>query len=298
MLAVARRPGDWLLRWHPPSGRTQWRWTGEDRRFNGHLVASDDGTTLWTTETDLDTAQGRIGVREAKSLEAIDEWSTHGMDPHQLLVLPQAVGPLPCGTLMVANGGIPTLPETGRSKRAIGRMDSSLVALHPGTGALLGRWRLRDPHLSLRHLAFDPTSGMLGIALQAEHPDKAARAVAPVLAVWNGAALRVADDQPPLAGYGGDIAALPAVAGGGFAVACPRVHALALFEPQALWRGALTHPEACALAVAGRRWWLAGGSGRAGLLRGHDIAAIGTPMLGTGETATLGFDNHWVWVAG
>lgn len=298
MLAVARRPGDWLLRWHPAQGRTQWHWIGEDRRFNGHVIASADGATIWTTETDLDTAQGRIGMRAADSLEKVGEWATHGMDPHQLLTLPQAVGDLPSGTLMVANGGIPTLPETGRSKRELGRMDASLVALHPGTGALLGQWRLRDPYLSMRHLAFDPSSGTLGIALQAEHPDRGARAAAPVLAVWNGLALRVAEDQPPLAGYGGDLVALPAGDDGGFAVSCPRAHALALFDPQARWRGARAHPEACALAVAGRRWWLAGGSGRVALHRGHDNEVVGPPLSGTGKITQFNIDNHWAWVAG
>jgi hypothetical protein len=64
VLAVARRPGDWLLRWQPRTGKTLWHWIGEDRRFNGHVIASSDGGTLWTTETDLDSAQGRLGVRQ------------------------------------------------------------------------------------------------------------------------------------------------------------------------------------------------------------------------------------------
>ena len=49
-------------------------------------------------------------------------------------------------------------------------MDASLVALHPGNGELLGQWRLADPYLSMRHLAWDARHQRLGIALQAEHP--------------------------------------------------------------------------------------------------------------------------------
>lgn len=285
VLAVARRPGDWLLRWHPASGRTQWHWIGEDRRFNGHVIALGRGGTLCTTETDLESAQGRIGVRDAASLEKSAEWATHGMDPHQLLALPRAVGCFPAGTLVVANGGIPTLPETGRSKRAPDRMDASLVALHPVTGALLGQWRLDDPYLSIRHLAFDPLSGTLGIALQAEHPDAGAKAAAPVLAVWNGQSLRTADNQPALAGYGGDICARP---GGGFAVSCPRVNRLALFDARGAWQAAQMHREACALARQGERWWLGGSP---------------TVLTGSGETEPLAMagsgvpslqiDNHW-----
>jgi hypothetical protein len=296
VLAVARRPGDWLLRWHPACGRTQWHWIDGDRRFNGHVIASADGATLWTTETDLDTAQGLLGVRDAKSLEKTGEWATHGMDPHQLLALPQALGELPAGTLMVANGGIPTLPETGRSKRALGRMDASLVALHPDNGALLGQWRLNDPHLSIRHLAWDPLSRTLGIALQAEHPDKAAQQVAPVLAVWDGHTLRTAEGQPALAGYGGDICALPR---GGFAVSCPRVNRLALFKPQGAWQGALEHTDAYALTANPDHWWLASSRGQAGLLHGGtNGAAPLRPQASDRNAQALQIDNHWALMAG
>lgn len=291
VLAVARRPGDWLLRWHPRSGRTQWHWMGEDRRLNGHVIASVDGATLWTTETDLDTAQGRIGVRDARSLEKNAEWPTHGMDPHQLLALPQAVGEFPAGTLMVANGGIPTLPETGRSKRALGRMEASLVALHPGTGALLGQWKLEDPFLSIRHLAVDRVTGTLGIALQAEHPTPDAKAMAPVLAVWDGRSLRAAEGQPAVAGYGGDICALPASAGGGFAVSCPRANRLALFDAHGTWKRFVGHPDAYALASRGDHWWL-GGSPTVLAGRGSDDPGVVRPAQKTTRPPQL--DNHWV----
>lgn len=289
VLAVARRPGDWLLRWHPVSGSAQWHWIGEDRRFNGHVIVLDRGAALWTTETDLDTAQGCIGVRDPRSLEKIAEWASHGMDPHQLLALPQAVGELPAGTLMVANGGIPTLPETGRSKHALGRMDASLVALDPGSGELLGQWRLADPFLSIRHLAFDPASGTLGIALQAEHPDPAAKAAAPVLAVWDGRTLRAAESQPPVAGYGGDIAALPEACGG-FAVSCPRVNQLALFDARGVWRGALAQREAYALATRGDRWWLSGAPTL--LTRQGGAAPVALPHAASATAPQI--DNHWV----
>ena len=299
VLAVARRPGDWLLRWRPGQAKAQWHWIDGDRRFNGHVITSADGATLWTTETDLDTAQGRLGVRDAASLDKTGEWATHGMDPHQLLALPQAVGGLPAGTLMVANGGIPTLPETGRSKRELGRMDASLVALHPASGELLGQWRLDDPHLSIRHLAWDPVSNTLGIALQAEHPDQAAHQTAPVLAVWDGRTLRAAAGQPALAGYGGDICALPQTAGGGFAVSCPRVNRLALFDARGAWRGAIEHVEAYALASDREQWWLASSRGQVGLLHGGtDGAEPSRSRAPDRDTLVLQIENHWVLMAG
>jgi hypothetical protein len=284
VLAVARRPGDWLLRWSPRTGRTQWQWVEDERRFNGHVIASADHRRLWTTETELEDAQGLLGLRDARSLEKTAEWPTHGRDPHQLMALPRAVGDAPAGALVVANGGIPTLPETGRAKLRLGEMDASLVLLDERSGALLGQWRLPDRHLSIRHLAFDATSGRLGIALQAEHPDAQARAQAPVLAVWDGRLLWAATGQPALAGYGGDIVALP---GGGFAVSCPRADTVALYDAQGAWRENRPFTGAYALARHGSNWWVAGTPQVRHWPAGELLAAPATD-------ATLQWDNHWV----
>ena len=281
VLAVARRPGDWLLRWHPVSGQTSWHWIEDDRRFNGHAVTSADGRKVWTTETDLETAQGLLAVRDATTLEKTAEWPTQGMDPHELLVLPQRVGEIPAGSLIVANGGIPTLPETGRSKRELGRMDASLVALDARDGGLLGQWRLPDPHLSIRHLAWDAAAGTVGIALQAEHPDARARQRAPVFAAWGGQGLQAAMEQPPLQGYGGDICALP---GGGFVVSCPRANTLALFNTSARWVRNQTHEGAYALARHDSQWWASGTDSVWCAPEGEQAHAAGAPVQ---------FDNHW-----
>ncbi|MDR7153159.1 hypothetical protein J2W49_005139 [Hydrogenophaga palleronii] len=281
VLAVARRPGDWLLRWHPVSGQTLWHWIEDDRRFNGHAAASADGRRVWTSETDLETAQGQLAVRDGTTLAKTTEWPTQGMDPHELLVLPQRVGAIPAGSLIVANGGIPTLPETGRSKRELGRMDASLVALDARDGGLLGQWRLPDPHLSIRHLAWDTASGTVGIALQAEHPDAGTRQRAPVFAAWDGQRLQAAIGQPALQGYGGDICALP---GGGFVVSCPRANNLALFTASARWVRNQTHEGASALARHDRHWWASG-------TESLWCAPEGVRAHSAG--ASVQFDNHW-----
>jgi hypothetical protein len=313
-LAVARRPGDWLLRWRPQGdaprsteqGATQWLWVEDDRRFNGHVIASTEraqegrpGRTLWTTETELEDGQGLLGVRDAATLEKRAEWSTHGRDPHQLLALPRAVGRFAAGTLMVANGGIPTLPETGRAKLLDPRlqqqrMDASLVALHPGTGKLLGQWRLPDPYLSIRHLAFDAHTGRLGLALQAEHPDVQDRQAAPVLAVWDGKTLRTAEAQPALHGYGGDIVALPPAMSGGFAVSCARADALALFDAGGRWRETLLYPGAYALAGRANQVLLGGEPDILRMVGPGPHPPTESLRRGQAGLSDWHWDNHWV----
>ncbi|WP_036236917.1 DUF1513 domain-containing protein, partial [Methylibium sp. T29-B] len=174
-----RRPGDWLVRWQPDGRRSpQWQWAEPGRAFNGHVIAGAGGTRLYTTETDLETGSAWIGVRDARSLEKLDEWPTHGIDAHELLLDDDDTGGHDAPSLWVANGGVPTRPETGRQKLNLDRMDSSLVRLDARSGALRGQWRLDDRRLSLRHMAWrdTPAAGartqrVLGIALQAEHDD-------------------------------------------------------------------------------------------------------------------------------
>ncbi|WP_411886461.1 DUF1513 domain-containing protein [Polaromonas sp. YR568] len=292
LLAVARRPGDWLLRWKPDASgggkAIAWGWIEPDRAFNGHVVASRDGKLLYTTETNLETGEGLIGLRDAATLEKTGEWTTHGMDPHELLLDSD-------GSLMVANGGIPALPETGRLKIHMDRMDASLVRLDTHSGALLGQWRVADKRLSLRHIAWgEPASGgtqgrrLLGIALQAEHDDAATKAAAPVLAVFDGQRLQTHAAGPGqlLAGYGGDIAHVA----GGFAVSCPRANGVALWRADGRWTGFLPLQEACALAAApapggGPSLWAAGRL--AALTQDSRGATRASPLT------DLRLDNHW-----
>jgi hypothetical protein len=196
VLAVARRPGDWLVRWHPGrSAAPQWLWQAADERFadrtfNGHMLPSPDGKHLYTTETDVETGASLVGVRDARTLHKLAEWPTHGVDAHELIWDHHSAGSTGLASLIVANGGVPTAPETGRAKRDMHRMDSSLVRLDAATGDLLGQWRLDDPRLSLRHLAWNRAASVLGIALQAEHDEPALRHAAPVYARFDGQTLR------------------------------------------------------------------------------------------------------------
>ncbi len=273
LVVVARRPGDWLMHWPGPGHAPRWHWADALRTFNGHLVLDPAGRRIYTTETDVESGESCVGVRELRSLDVLDVWSTHGIDAHELAW----DGSTP-GRLLVANGGIPTRPETGRAKLELERMDPSLAALDAQDGRLAGQWRLDDKRLSLRHITWHAGSRTTGLALQAEHDDPAERANAPMLALFDGRALRVADAEPdrPLAGYGGDIAALP----DGFVVSCTRANGVARYAADGAWRGFIPVDESCALETRGGQLWAGG----------HPLAEA---PEGTLDTGGLRLDNHW-----
>lgn len=273
LLVVARRPGEWLLRWRAGSA-PQWLWSEPERRLCGHVIALHGA--LYTTEADTDSGAGRVLRRDARSLEPVADWASHGIDPHQLLADAD-------GTLLVANGGVPTRPESGRLKIGLERMDPSLVRLDARSGALLGQWRLPDPRLSIRHLARH-ADGRIGIALQSEHDDQAVRRAAPLLALFDGQALRSIEQPQTLAGYAGDIAATPE----GFALAATRAGGVARWTSAGQWVGFTPLPEACPLAMDGDALW-AGGHARA--LR--DATAVRPQPL----AAAMRLDNHWLLAA-
>lgn len=288
LLAVARRPGDWLMRWDRDGRVRALAWIEPNRAYNGHVIADASGDTLYTSETDLDSGAGLVGVRDARTLEKRAEWPTQGRDPHMLLWDEHAA---PFTRLVVANGGIEIRPETGRMKLGLDRMDSSLVRLDAARGELQGLWQLADARLSLRHLAWHGhgAEAVLGIAMQAEHADAALRAAAPVLARFDGQALQPAA-SPPLAGYGGDIAATDR----GFVIGCPRAQGIAQWQADGQWQGIAPLQEACAVAIDASHALWAGGRPEAQRSqspisdgREHDRSQVGLP---TG----LQLDNHWL----
>ncbi|HET7865213.1 MAG TPA: DUF1513 domain-containing protein, partial [Burkholderiaceae bacterium] len=196
------------------------------------------------------------------------------------------------GGLIVANGGVTLLPETGRLKRQLDTMDSSIVRLDAQAGHLTGQWRLADRRLSLRHLAWGPRGAgerQLGVALQAEHQDPAERAAAPVLAVFDGRTLQTCLNGGSLAGYGGDIVGTPT----GFAVSCPRADAVATWHADGRWDTQHPQAKACALLMAGERALWSGGANAVA----WGDAQTGPHTLSLPQQPPLQLDNHWALLA-
>lgn len=282
LLAVALRPGRWLLRLAPDGGVRERIDIADEalpRRFGGHVIASADGSRLYTTETDTHSGRGRIGVRDARTLMKLDDWDSHGVEPHQLLLDRE-------GHVVLANGGIWRDRDDRKIQRD--RMEASLVRVHGGSGALLGQWRLADPRLSVRHLAWDDT-GLLGVALQAEHDRPDDQAAAPALAVWDGRTLQTV---PGGDGYAGDVTGVPAAGGGGFVISNA-------FRDTAWWWSPAAPGRLTAVAQLQRAYALSTGSGvliaaGRGLARWHPQEA--PAMLPW--PAPMALDNHMVVLRG
>ena len=161
-VAFARRPGTYAMVLDCRTGRNNVRLVAPDgRHFFGHGTFSGDGALLFTTENDYDAAAGVVGVWDARNqYTRIGEFSSGGVGPHDVKLMPDGQ------TLVVANGGIETHPETGRTKLNLPTMRSNLSYLTLD-GTVVDQMHLPAEHQrnSIRHLAVSET-GDVAFAMQ------------------------------------------------------------------------------------------------------------------------------------
>ncbi len=163
-VAFARRPGLFAIVVDCVSGR---RKAGLDaptnRHFNGHGIFSGDGDILFTTENDYEAARGVVGIWATRGgYSRIGEFHSGGVGPHDIKLLPNEE------TLVIANGGIETHPETGRIKLNVPFMQPNLTYLS-FDGEVRDKIEL-EPALnrnSIRHLAVS-RNGTVAFAMQWE----------------------------------------------------------------------------------------------------------------------------------
>ncbi len=148
-VAFARRPGTFALVIDCATGQQKAVLASpEGRHFYGHGTFSSDGQLLFTTENDYEAGRGRIGVWDAQSgYRRIDEWDSGGIGPHDIKRLP--------GTdiLVLANGGIDTHPDTGRTKLNIPTMAPNLAFVEDGNMVEMATLTEQMHKNSIRHLA-------------------------------------------------------------------------------------------------------------------------------------------------
>ena len=123
-----------------------------DRHFFGHGVFARDGRLLYATENDFATGMGVVGIYDVTAgYRRIGELPSGGVGPHELLLHPDGQ------SLVIANGGFRTHPDTGREMLDLDSMASSLVRVSIAHGEVIETASLPAELklLSLRHLTFD-----------------------------------------------------------------------------------------------------------------------------------------------
>ncbi|MEM8536593.1 MAG: DUF1513 domain-containing protein [Pseudomonadota bacterium] len=243
-VAFARRPGRFALVIDCVTGHQTARLdTPEGYHFCGHGAFSGDGALLFTTENDFAAARGMIGVWDAEhGFTRLGAFPSGGVGPHEMRIMPDGQ------TLVVANGGIETHPDTGRTKLNIPEMRPNLTYLRQDGSLIEQHEPPREWHkASIRHLSVRP-DGLVGIACQWEG-DLAE--VPPLLATHRlGQALRFHAGQRELErrlqGYAGSIA----FSGDGSALAItgPRGGLAAVFMASGKPPRELPHPDICGVA--------------------------------------------------
>ncbi|KQS65370.1 hypothetical protein ASG39_09020 [Rhizobium sp. Leaf371] len=174
-VAFARRPGtfamilDTAVRDEPVVITAS-----EGRHFFGHGCFSADGRLLYATENDFAGNRGMIGFYDGTDgYRRMGEFPTYGIGPHDMTLSPDG------RLLVVANGGIETHPDFGRTKLNLDHMEPSLVLIETATGRLVER-HVMPPHLrqlSTRHVDID-AGGRIWFACQYEGPRNARPPVA------------------------------------------------------------------------------------------------------------------------
>ncbi len=148
---AARRPGYFFLVFDKYTGQIHRHLnSAEDRHSYGHVLFSKEGRWLYSSENDFDHARGVISVRDSHNgYEVINEFPSYGIGPHEMVMLSDN------RTLVVANGGILTHPDTGRTRLNLDTMSPSLAYIDTQSGELVELVQLeaRFHQNSIRHLA-------------------------------------------------------------------------------------------------------------------------------------------------
>ncbi|MFK7794797.1 MAG: DUF1513 domain-containing protein [Gammaproteobacteria bacterium] len=161
----ARRPGNyvWIVDLNTQQVSNKISATNQ-RHFYGHGVFTNDGSLLLCSENAYESGNGVIGVYDVRdNYVRMGEFPSFGIGPHEIQLLSDGK------TLVVANGGIQTHPDSPRIKLNLESMRPNLAYVDITNGQLLHRHELNTEfnQLSIRHIdiAADDT---VAIAMQSQ----------------------------------------------------------------------------------------------------------------------------------
>jgi hypothetical protein len=289
-LAFARRPGTFAVIFDPLGENPPSAFAAvPGRHFYGHGAFSPDGRLAYATENDYAALRGVIGVYDVSGdmPRRIGEFDSGGIGPHDIL-------PMPDGrTLVVANGGIATHPDTGRKKLNLDDMQPNIAMIDSATGDLLGTVEgdAGLKQLSLRHMDVGADSRVwIGGQYQgatSEHP--------PLMASLDPAEGRLRMHDVPdelkldLENYIGSVTLNRE--GSVVAASCPRGGRVLYFSARdGAFLASQVRRDACGLAPLDARSFLVS-DGEGALL---ESASLSAPPLLVAARAGLAWDNHLV----
>ncbi|HID45200.1 MAG TPA: DUF1513 domain-containing protein [Chromatiaceae bacterium] len=266
VVVLARRPGYYLAVIDAGSGKRLRNLSVDpERPLYGHGVFSSDGRYLFTTENDYQNQRGVIGIRDAQDgYRRVGEIESGGIGPHELCLMPDGK------TLVIANGGILTHPDAGRSKLNLDTMMPSLAYVETSSGKLVDDFRLekRLHQLSIRHLDVN-ADGQVCFAMQFQGP-KHQRL--PLVGFHRGqASLQLADTPKQvlrqMKNYCGSVCA--DASGEAFAVSSPRGNLVTFWSAEGGYAGSVALPDGCGLARSNTpgSFFLSSGQGELGRYR-------------------------------
>ena len=182
--------------------------------FQGHGFFTPDGALLVTSEADLRTAEGQLGLWETRHYTRVGALPTYGIGPHEVQLMADA------DTIVVANGGLLTRPESGAEVLNLETMDSNLTYISLNSGDMLEQWRVPDPKASLRHFDIAP-DGLVAIGMQVQRAALSHDRPVPLTALHRrGSAIQLLEDglnlTPSMKDYVGSVAVCIATRSAGF----------------------------------------------------------------------------------
>ncbi|MGB0712829.1 MAG: DUF1513 domain-containing protein [Gammaproteobacteria bacterium] len=287
-VAVARRPGRWLLVFDTRDGRVVSRAQApEGRHFQGHAVFSDDGTRIMVSTNDLVRERGAISVYglDHAGPRWLGEWDSGGVGPHEILALPG-------DRLAVCNGGLLTRPESGRRVLNLDTMHSNLSVLDATDGALLRshvldeRWRLA----SIRHMSL-LAGGDIAVGMQFQG-DSRGESPLVALARPNSESLTPLwapdGEQRALKDYCGSVRA--SADGESFAITSPRGNRAQAWSRTGTLLEVTKLRDVCGIAARAEGGWVLSD----GLGRSHEWVPGSPPrtLVEAGEGSIAHWDNH------
>ncbi|KCV82328.1 hypothetical protein ATO10_08057 [Actibacterium atlanticum] len=282
VVAFARRPGTFAMVINCISGLAEVQLDAPaGRHFCGHGAFSADGALLFTSENDFDAVRGMVGVWDvASGYRRIDEFATGGIGPHELRLMPDGE------TLVIANGGIETHPDSGRTKLNIPTMEPSLSYVSTA-GRFLEKVTLPTAmhKNSIRHLTLR-ADGTVAFAMQWQGADLAP----PLLALHRrGTDPRLLSAPPEqhrqMSGYAGSVAMTRD--GTLVAITSPRGGMLQVFDvDRGYYIGAMARGDICGVGPAAHGFAATTGMG--------DVIEVNDVRPAWSRRLPVQWDNHLV----